>query len=207
MSGLKYYILDIETTGITLNYNEITEISFIRCDDKVQTSMNLRCDYPERASYEALTMTNKTMESLKYGISKKEAIDKCNVYLNDDGLTPDHRCIIGHNVQFDRKFMHALWKMYNVQFPANLWLDTLALSREYIKINGLPKQSLKLHAACDMMGIKKIASIHNAKSDTRNTFYLWDKLSKVPNLDIISKIKNIPHVSKEDVVNETEDDF
>jgi len=199
--GLFYYVIDTETTGLKADYHEMTEIGIIRCADRVQIHRLLRCDYPERASFDALTITKKTMADLEVGHEKSDVIEECDKFFSEDGGTPNHRCIIAHNAPFDRKFLHALWAKMGKQFPANLWLDTMGMTKSYIKMigldaehkaKGLPKPKVNLHAACDIAQIKKFSEAHNAKVDSRNTYLLHKALIE-KNVDHLPLIKTEVH--------------
>ena len=61
MSGIHYYVIDTETTGLKSNYHEMTEIGIIRCSDRVQLWRQIKCFYPERASLDALEITKKKL--------------------------------------------------------------------------------------------------------------------------------------------------
>lgn len=197
-AGIEYYILDTETTGLSLNMHEIFEISVIRCKDKVQISRTIKADNPKMASYDALKITNKTIQDLYRGISKEQAIKEVNDFFNQDGLTPSNRCIVGHNVvAFDKRFLHHLWQSYNQEFPADLWLDTLSLSKKIAKSQGHIKAKVNLHAALDLFGIKKLAEAHNAKIDSRNNYLLWNYF-KENHPDWLEHIKQFPHKIEED---------
>jgi DNA polymerase III epsilon subunit-like protein len=182
---LYYYVIDTETTGLKANYHEMTEIGIIRCSDRVQIHRLIKCDYPERANFDALAITKKTMADLEKGYDKNYVVEECIKFFEEDGGTPAHRCIIAHNANFDKKFLHALWAQNGKKFPANLWLDTMSMTKEYIKMigldvehkeKGLPKPKVNLHAACDIAKIKKFADAHNAKVDSRNTYLLYKSL-------------------------------
>src|SRR5258708_14485355 len=107
--SLQYYVCDVETNGLKINYHEINEISIIRCHDRVQLTEFIKCESPERSSFDALAITKKTLADLEKGVSKEEAVEKIDKFLGADGLTPAHRCFIGHNVNFDRKVIHSLY--------------------------------------------------------------------------------------------------
>jgi DNA polymerase III epsilon subunit-like protein len=193
MSGIHYYIIDLETTGLSSIYHEITEVSIIRCVDKVQLSEMVRCDHPERASYDALRITGKSIEDLKNGISKAEIIEKIDRFLQKDGVTRAHRCFVGHNaIAFDKKFLHQLYSIYNKQCPVDLWMDTMLMVKHFIKERGI-KTKVNLHASCDLLGIKKYSTAHSAKSDTRNTYLLWKNLLEVQNMNHLPFIKTAVH--------------
>lgn len=199
---LAYYIIDLETTGLKSEYHEVFEISIIRATDRVQLSRTIKCEMPERASLAALEITGKTMADLETGLSKEAVVEECHKFLQEDGLTPAHRCIVGHNIYaFDRRFLHALWASTSKEFPAHLWLDTLPMIKVYAKqlppvlddYGRIIKQKHHLQAACDLAGIKKFAQAHSAKMDSRNSYLLWKDLVESKNMDYLSFIKTAVH--------------
>jgi len=193
VSGIKYYVLDCETTGLSVSQHEMVEISIIRCEDKVQMTRHIVAEFPERASLDALAITNKSLADLRVGSSKEEVVAECEEFFNQDGLTPGHRCIIAHNYSFDQRFLHALWDKCGKKFPANMFLDTIALTKLAAKQQGIVKPKTNLQAACDLFGIKKTATHHTAKMDTRNTYFLWKKLVEEIKVDYLPLIKSVPH--------------
>lgn len=208
--ALKYYVVDTETTGLNSAYHEMTEISIIRADDKVQLTEMIKCEYPDRASLDALRITNKTKADLSLGRKTEDVIEKINSFLNEDGLTPAHRCFIGHNViSFDKKFIFALFEKANLECPVHLWLDTLAMTKQFLKqsdetqlnISRTPtgKVSFKLQACCDLVGgFKKYAAAHASNVDARNTFLLWKRLTEEKNIDHLPFHKTFIHKLKKD---------
>lgn len=188
-----YYVIDVETTGLKAEYHEMTEIGIIRVKDRVQLWSQIKCENPERANADALKITNKTLADLKLGKSKEKVVEDCEKFFNEDGLTAAHRCIVAHNAQFDRKFLHALWKSVGKEFPANLWIDTMGMVRAYAKEIGIKKPKVNLHASCDLLEIKKISQAHNAKVDSRNTYLIFDKLINEKKQNHLSLIKTAIH--------------
>lgn len=203
MSGLQFYIIDTETTGLKQNYHEMTEIGVIRCTDRVQLWRQIKCIYPERANFDALAITKKTMADLERGFDKEMVVAECEKFFAEDGLTPAHRCIVAHNAAFDRKFLHSLWESCGKEFPAHLWLDTISLTKEFLKqvdqsqLNivktATGRVSTQLHACCDMVGVKKISEAHNAKVDSRNTYLLHRNLIEEKKIDYLPFIKTAIH--------------
>ena len=194
MSGLKYYCLDVESTGLDAKRQEVNEYSIIRCDDRVQLTTFIKCEFPERASFDALRVTGKTLADLENGDPKEIAIEKLNKFLAEDGLTPAHRCLILHNAAFDRKFMHALYEKVGQSFPVNLYLCTMQMTRAWAKKAGYVKPKVNLKAALELVGIKKTAGgAHQSKMDTRNTYLLWKDLVENKKFDYLPFIKNLPH--------------
>lgn len=191
--SLHFYVIDTETTGLKANYHECTEIGIIRYTDRVQLHRNIKCVNPERASFDALAITKKTMADLEKGYEREKVVEECVKFFAEDGVTPAHRVIIAHNAPFDRKFLHALWEQVGQEFPATMWLDTMALTREFAKKNNIVKPKVNLHAACDLLGVKKISEAHNAKVDSRNTYLLHRSLVEEAKVDYLPFIKTAVH--------------
>ncbi len=196
MSGLEFYVIDTETNGLNCAWHTMTEIGIVRAKDKVQIWRNIRCLTPERSSYDALAITKKTLADLDKGFEKADVVAECNRFFDEDGATPGHRVIVCHNAAFDRRFLHALWESEGQDFPAHLWLDTIALTKEYAKSIGLTGAKFNLHAACDIVGINKIADAHNAKVDSRNCFLLHRNLVENKKIDYLPFIKTVVHSCK-----------
>jgi DNA polymerase III epsilon subunit-like protein len=203
MSGILYYIIDTETTGLKSNFHEMTEVGIIRCTDRVQLWRQIKCEYPERANFDALAITKKSMADLEKGHDKRNVVEECEKFFSEDGATSAHRCIVAHNAAFDKKFLHALWEQCGKQFPANLWLDTISLTKDFIKnadtstlkIVKTPtgRVSTQLHACCDMVGINKLSEAHNAKVDSRNTYLLYRSLVEEKKVNYLPFIKTDVH--------------
>jgi len=194
--GLQFFVIDTETSGLSSSYHEITEVSIIRCTDRFQLTEFIKCDYPERANLDSLKITNKTFADLSNGSLKEDVVKKINKFINEDGLTPAHRCFIAHNASFDMRFIHALYSKVGEQCPVNLWACSMALTRAYAKQIGLVKPKVNLAAACDIAGIKKIAQAHASKMDSRNTYLLWQNLVEDKKMDYLPFIKTNEHILK-----------
>lgn len=200
--SLLFYIIDTETTGLKADFHECTEIGIIRVTDRMQLWKQIKCEWPERANFDALAITKKTLADLDKGDSRESVVEQCERFFNEDKATPAHRCIVAHNAPFDRKFLHALWGQVGKTFPAHLWLDTMSLTRQFLKesgieadrkAKGLKKALVNLHAACDWAGIKKLSEAHNAKVDSRNTYLLHRDLVEVKKVDYLPFIKTEVH--------------
>ena len=55
------------------------------------------------------------------------------------------------------------------------------------------KPKVNLHAACDIVGIKKLSEAHNARVDSRNTYLLHRSLVEEKNIDYLPFIKTEVH--------------
>ena len=206
--GIHYYVTDVETTGLKSGYQEMTELGIVKALNKVQLYRKIKCEYPERASMDALKVTNKTFTDLLQGMNKKDVVAEANKFFAEDGQRPAARCIIGHNVQFDRKFLFALWESVGEEFPAHLWLDTITLTQAFIDISdpatlkitktATGKISKKLNHALELVDIPKLSAQHDAKSDSQNTFLLWRRLTQEKGIDHLPHHKMVIHKFKED---------
>lgn len=190
--ALKHYICDVETTGLSIQHHEVTQISIIRCDDRVQFSRFIRPKYPERTTPQALTATGRTMKDLEKGEGiEKIAID-VEAWLQEDELTPEHRCFTIHSISgFDRRFIHTEWSRLNRVFPVNIWFDTEAATRDYFKSKGLIKESARLSNAISKFGITVKGQLHDATVDTQATYRLRERLLK-EGIDHLKYTKRIP---------------
>jgi len=193
MSGLKYYIIDTETTGLSAGYHEIIEISIIRADDRNQISKFIKAEFPQRASPEALKITGKNPKDLLAGESKESVVDSIDNFLLQDGCSPEHRVFVAHNAPFDRRFCHALWSSVNKKFPAVCWLDTKTLIKSVLIKQGVSKpKDLTLKGSILQIGAKSYEGAHNAIVDARNCYMLWKKAID-SNINYLSHIKRSPH--------------
>lgn len=194
MSGLKYYIIDTETTGLSAGYHEVIEISIIRAEDRNQITKFIKAEFPQRASPEALKITNKTPKDLLKGESKETVIESINSFLAQDNCSPEHRVFVAHNAPFDKRFCHALWASNNQVFPANCWLDTKTLIKETLIKKGIAKpKDLTLKGSMLQIGAKAYEGEHNAVVDSRNCYILWKKAME-NNINFLSHIKRSPHI-------------
>lgn len=191
MSSIKFYTADTESNGLSVKLHNLFEISMIR-EDRTQITCHIRIDNPENSSMDALKITGKTVADLRKGSNKFEAINEIETFINEDGLTPSHRCLVGHNIiNFDRKFLCALWEKCGKRFPFDLYLDTISMYKDYCKKQGIVKPKVNLTAACEQMKIKKRGEAHSALIDTRHTYLLWQEISKT--VDFMDHIKCLPH--------------
>jgi DNA polymerase III epsilon subunit-like protein len=190
--SLVYYVIDTETTGLEAGYNEVTEISIVRCLDRNQLTKQIRAEFPERASDIALEVTNRTFEDLLEGESKEDAVAACEAFFAQDGKTPEHRCIVAHNAPFDKRFCHALWESCGKSFPAIVWMDTIALVKVWAKKIGQQPKNHKLGTVLKFANITAMPGAHDAGSDARNTYLLWKK-GMGENIDYLSATRRYPH--------------
>ncbi len=173
INNIKYAIIDVETTGMGIQGNRITEIAILVHDGtkvikEFQTLVN-----PERTipfTITRLTGINDQMvaDAPKFYEIAKEVIE----------LTTD--CVfVAHNVNFDYNVIHKEFSELGFPFRRKK-LCTVRLSRKLIP--GLPSYSLgKL---CSSIGIP-LNDRHRAMGDTRATTSLFERLM---GLDLDQKV-------------------
>ena len=221
---INYYILDTETTGLSVDAHEINQLSVLRVIDKEQLSLQIKVKRPHVYSAQALEVQGITPDDLKKGVSIEEAIESVDLFLKEDGQTQAHRCIIAHNAPFDRKFIHRAWDRAGKEFPADLWLCTQSFAKRHVKKhnNGDKIAQAQMDAGIEikrdkygslkpkfglnnfMVGVGLIPKVgaHSAEIDVQNTdvFYNWLMNS---NTEHVSLIGRVPH--KEAVVDDSLD--
>lgn len=192
MSQLEYYVVDVETTGLSEEENEVVQISIIRCSDRHQLNKMVKAEHPETANPRALKVTGMSIFDIQSGQDKERVVDFCDRFINEDGKNPEHRCFIAHNASFDRKFVHKLWEKCGKKFPGNIWMDTVPFTRKLAERKGLYKASVKLPNACKIAGFEPHGDSHDALFDTQQTYILWYKLMEtdINHLDFIDRF---PH--------------
>ncbi len=201
ISQIIYYLIDLETSGLNLKTNETTQVSIIRCSDRHQLTKYIKAEHPETASDEALRITKRTRADLLKGDAKEFVVDACDRFFAEDGATPEHRCMVGHNVhRFDQRFTHDLWRKCGKQFGAHLWLDTLPFTKAYARKFGIESPSFNLASSLNILKVASKGEAHNALTDSQNNYRLWRKLME-SGVDHLDHIKRIPHL-----LNNTEDD-
>ena len=194
---INYYILDLETTGLSPIYHEVTQISIIRVADKYQLNKYIKAEFPDRCSRQALDSTGRTIEDLSKGGTKQEAVEICNNFFSEDKGTAEQRCIVGHNIyNFDRGFLTTLWRSCNKDFPANLWFDTLSFAKLWAKKAGIQPDNFKLDSVLGLFGVQFKGLKHNAMYDTRNNYMLLEQLKKT-SVPYLPHIKRFAHSEQE----------
>jgi DNA polymerase III subunit epsilon len=166
---MKFAITDIETTGMGIQGNKITEIAIFIHDgkkvvDTYHTLINPECNIP--FAINQLTGINNTMvaKAPKFFEIAKKVIE----------ITRD--CIfVAHNVNFDYNIIHKEFSELGYPFKRKK-LCTIRLSRKLIP--GLPSYSLS--KLCASQGII-INDRHRATGDAEATTILFEKLLRLDN--------------------------
>lgn len=197
-----YCVLDLETTGLSPNYDSIIEIGIIKVkENKIVDKYNSLINPGFLINEYITSITGITNEMLK---GKPKIIDLKKEVLNFIG----NDVLVGHNISFDVSFLQ---KGFNEELK-NEYIDTLQFCRKLFK-------ELSHHRLTDMSNYLEISrNEHRSMSDCLCTKELYDYIKeKMKNNgleinDIFAKknysSKNIDiHAIKPDNIEIDEDNF
>ena len=197
-----YCVLDLETTGLSPNYDSIIEIGIIKVkENKIVDKYNSLINPGFLINEYITSITGITNEMLK---GKPKIIDLKKEVLNFIGTD----VLVGHNISFDVSFLQ---KGFNEELK-NEYIDTLQFCRKLFK-------ELSHHRLTDMSNYLEISrNEHRSMSDCLCTKELYDFIKeKMKNNgleinDIFAKrnysSKNIDiHAIKPDNIEIDEDNF
>jgi DNA polymerase-3 subunit epsilon len=157
-----FVIVDIETTGNSYKYGQITEISIfqhngLNVTDSFTTLIKPDMDIP----YFITRLTGITNEMMQHAPKFFEVAKKIVE------MTAG-RIFIGHNVSFDYKFLHEEFKRLGYNYTRNT-MCTVQLSRKYLPGHA----SYSLGKLCSDLGIS-INGRHRAEGDALATVQLFE---------------------------------
>lgn len=162
-----FVVFDLETTGLFYNTDEILEIGAVKVVNGVITeTFNTLVHTDLEISKEVIAINGITNEM----VSASPTIEQV---LPDFAKFCENSIMVAHNADFDKGFLvyHSLkckWKFDNE------FMDTLALSRQYIK--GL--KNYKLQTICNHFNIDLI-NAHRALNDTVATAKCFIKIAEL----------------------------
>ena len=184
-----YLVVDVETTGLSAETDEIIEIGSIKVveresTDTFQAFIRTEVVVPEQIS--RLTgITNETI--LREGRNLEEVIRD---YRKFAGSLP----IVSHNSVFDMSFLRKAYEKCGYSLPTNLYIDTLRMARKFL--NDAP--DYKLGTLAEYFHIEQI-DLHRGLTDCEVTKQLFEKLR------IISVGGIVPHEEAPEKVNENDE--
>lgn len=163
-----YIVIDIETTGLDPEKDEILEIAAIK--------------YSENEEKEAFCRVIKVQNALKKEIVELTGITDSFVSENGTDIEAALRDfwdfagrarLVGYNISFDMSFLRNASIEHNVKMQANKCVDILAQARK--KISGA--KNYKLSTVAQWLGID-MEQKHRAESDCRLAFEIYRKLNE-----------------------------
>lgn len=163
-----YTVVDIETTSLDSYYGKILEISAVKVrNNKVVDTFSELIDVNEEIGYFTTRLTGITTKMvLKEGKDLIKGLESFLEFFEND-------IIIGHNVNFDIDFLYDSIKDNLGLYLSNDYIDTLRLSRKYLK-------ELKHHKLDDLINYYnlEIRDKHRALNDCILTNQVYVELSK-----------------------------
>lgn len=136
--GIHHVILDVETTGLDPIKHEVIEIAVIDIHGRILINTKIMPENIESASPEALAVNEYTPESWEGSPTWDQVRDRIFEVL-------DKKQVIGHNVNFDVRFIRAMFSKRGQAEPAIRYqmIDTSTLIFEHLQpIWNLEKYSL-----------------------------------------------------------------
>lgn len=165
--GINYTIIDVETTGLS-DDSEIIEMAALRIrDNEIAESVELLVQPEKPVPKEITELTGITDEMLRTnGVSPEKAMRTFTEFIVEDIL-------VGHNVNFDLKYIRKLTKKTGLPPIKNRIEDTMKLARKKAFIN----EGYSLASLCRYLGIDEKQQ-HRALEDCKLTYRIYDKLKK-----------------------------
>lgn len=157
----EYVVFDIETTGVSNAYNDITEISGVRVSHgKIVEEFSELVKPRKPISRKIAELTGITNAMVKDKPSIEIVGKRFQTFVKDS-------VVVAHNANFDVNFMYDNFIKYDIGVFNNDFIDTLRLSRYLIK----DSDNHKLSTLIDYFGFESIGS-HRGMPDALNTHKL-----------------------------------
>lgn len=163
----EYVVIDLETTGLSPEWDRIIEIGAIKVQDGKAVDTFQQLAYPGRkisSFIEQLTgITNEMLEGMPLINDVLPLFDK----FVGDGI------VVGHNVNFDVNFLYEDYENVLEKPFSNDFIDTMRISRKLYP-------ELAHHRMIDIVEHLKIdgSSMHRALSDCEYTYKCYEKMKE-----------------------------
>lgn len=164
-----YVVIDVETSGLCPEENEIIELGAILVKEHTITERFSILVRPETA----IPPTIEKITGISNDILQKEGVQISVAMQQFIHLLSDFP-VVSHNVDFDYSFLHKTCADCNLPLPKNRRIDTLALSRRKVKqVINYKLSTLATHFAID------VSQKHRSLADCEITYQLFEKLIKL----------------------------
>ena len=165
----EYYVVDVETTGLRANQNDIIELAALHV-----------VDHQPMETFSALIQTDKMLPDDIVALT-----GITDAMLKSDGIALDNAMhgflkfvsngrVVCHNAGFDYAFLKAACRKCHLPEFKNQYVDTLQMAKR--KLPNAPDHKLSTLARlleCEMTGE------HRALDDCRTTFRVYEKLNEI----------------------------
>lgn len=165
IASADYVVLDIETTGLYPEYDDLIEFGAIRYkNSQVVDRIDFFVKPTKPLTNVAINMSHITPEMVENGLSQKEALLKIKEWIGNDVL-------IAHNgIRFDLNFLNKLCERFKVEPITNCLIDTLEISHAVNK-------KLSKHTLGALVGKLRVEynplEAHRADKDSEYLLEVW----------------------------------
>lgn len=175
----EYVAFDLETTGLSLKEDAITEIGAVRIrNGEVVERFDQFVDPERYIPFEVTQLTGITNDMVAGQPKVDKAIEKLKEFAGDDIL-------IAHNASFDMGFIHKFARKHGIRFE-NKYIDTLLICRALFP--ELKKHKLDIIAK--HLNIMQIAH-HRADDDALVCGRIWERCVEIFNERGISDFEGL----------------
>ena len=192
LNDATYCVLDLETTGISITTEKITEVGIMKVKngeviDEFEIFVNPEKPIPQRV----VEVTNITDEMVKDAETIDKVFPKILEFVGDS-------IIVAHNASFDVGFLKHNAKLLGYEFN-NTYIDTLLLAKDLFP----DLKKYKLGKIADSLGIE-VDVAHRALADVDTTVKVFNVMLKklkdkgINTVDEIDSATKDPEAQKEE---------
>ena len=192
LNDATYCVLDLETTGISITTEKITEVGIMKVKngeviDEFEIFVNPEKPIPQRV----VEVTNITDEMVKDAETIDKVFPKILEFVGDS-------IIVAHNASFDVGFLKHNAKLLGYEFN-NTYIDTLPLAKDLFT----DLKKYKLGKIADSLGIE-VDVAHRALADVDTTVKVFNVMLKklkdkgINTVDEIDSATKDPEAQKEE---------
>ena len=187
-----YCVLDLETTGISITTEKITEVGIMKVKngeviDEFEVFVNPEKPIPQRV----VEVTNITDEMVKDAETIDKVFPKILDFVGDS-------IIVAHNASFDVGFLKHNAKLLGYEFD-NTYIDTLPLAKDLFP----DLKKYKLGKIADSLGIE-VDVAHRALADVDTTVKVFNVMLKKLKDKGISTVNEVDAASKDPEIQKEE---
>lgn len=181
-----YVVFDLETTGLSANFNEIIEFGYTIVENNEIVKSDTILIKPENLVPDhIIEITNITNEMLVDKPVLKDKIREIQEIIKD-------RVLVAHNANFDISFLQAAFKKFNLSEITNPVIDTLQLAR----ILNSELKFYRLGSVCRAYSVKYDSeTAHRADYDAEVLAQVFIKMINVlmteKNINSLSEINSL----------------